>query len=273
MSASPHNIWQVPAYLPYVQPPLTDQVLRDAERLIGHRLPEAYIALIKQQNGGYIRHRLPDCVHSQIYGIGPHFPSLTGFDWEGSRESVSYELTGLVPFDGDGHWHLCFDFRGGRSMPGVTYVDLECDSELEIASSFADYLALLRVDVGEGDFVMLGISDIEQAVRDLAGRIGVQFEPPDSFEHGYPVRRARGGRRVNPEWIWISPNLVPRGFVRDDDPRFEELRASMSGHAPRYPEVPESGYILSTTDGIRAAVLRACTDCIIDVKPLISYVT
>ena len=273
MSASPQNIWQVPAYLPYVQPPLTDQVLREAERVIGHRLPEPYVELIQQQNGGYIRHRLRDCVHSQIYGIGPHFPSLTDFDWEDSRECVSYELTGMVPFDGDGHWHLCLDFRGSKSVPSVTYIDIECDSEREIASSFSDYLALLRVDVGEGDFVMSGISDIEQTVHDLADRVGVQFEPADSYDHGYPVRRARGGGRKNPEWIWISPNLVPRGFVRDDDPRFEELRASISGHAPRYPEVPELSYILSVTDGLRAAVLRACSDCTIDVKPLISYVT
>jgi hypothetical protein len=96
--------------------------------------------LLRAQNGGYIRYTLPDpdSVHTQIYGIygiGPHFPSLTGFDSDDCRDYVSFELDGLIPFDGDGHWRLRLDYRGDRSIPAVTYVDVECDNEHEIATS------------------------------------------------------------------------------------------------------------------------------------------
>src|SRR3974390_343838 len=120
MSASPATIWKVPVYLPYLQPPMTEEALADAERYVGHRLPNSYIALLRVQNGGYIRYTLPGSVHSQIRGIGPYYPSLTGFDWREAQEYVSYELQGLIPFDGDGHWYLCLDYRRAQEHHVVT---------------------------------------------------------------------------------------------------------------------------------------------------------
>lgn len=70
-----------------------------------------------------------------------------------ARERVSFELDGLVPFDGDGHWLSCLDYRfysrGSRGLlakevvqtgPRVTYIDIESDSESIVASSFATLL-------------------------------------------------------------------------------------------------------------------------------------
>ena len=69
-----------------------------AEKEIGYRLPSEYLNLLRKQNGGYIRFSLPEMVHDTIAGIGPNFPSLTGFDWEEWQEDdVSYPLQGLVP--------------------------------------------------------------------------------------------------------------------------------------------------------------------------------
>src|SRR5262245_49521867 len=45
--------------LPYLQPPLTDEAVANAEEQIRHTLPAAYLALLKKQNGGYIRFSLP----------------------------------------------------------------------------------------------------------------------------------------------------------------------------------------------------------------------
>lgn len=103
MSASPQTIWRVPVYLPYLQPDLTEEALTDAERKLGFRLPEEFLALLRVQNGGYIRYSHEELPHDQIYGIGPHFPALTDFDWDDVREHVSFDLQGLIPFDGDGH--------------------------------------------------------------------------------------------------------------------------------------------------------------------------
>jgi hypothetical protein len=112
-------IWQVPAYLPYLQPPLTAEAVAAAEDEIGYKLPSEYLDLIRKQNGGYIRYALPDSPHDTIAGIGPYFPSLTRVDWAECQDRVSYRLEGLVPYDGDGHWHLCLDYRSNSEIPAV----------------------------------------------------------------------------------------------------------------------------------------------------------
>jgi hypothetical protein len=261
----------VPAYLPYLQPPLTDEAVAAAEKRIGYKLPDEYLTLLGEQNGGYIRFSLPEMVHDSIAGIGPYFPSLTGFDWDECQEYVSFPLQGLVPFDGDGHWHLCLDYRHNSQTPAITHADIECDRESRIADSFADYLAMLQIDIGD-EYVLEAVSDIESVKAELSSSLRTVFDPPDTWAHGYPVHRARLGTKGSPEWVWISPNTVPRGFVRADDPRFKELKDLMPGNAQRFPEVPEESYILGATDGARSKVIDACARSRIIVRPLREYV-
>jgi hypothetical protein len=270
--ASEDTIWRVPVYLPYLQPPLTDKSIASAEKEIGHKLPAEYLNLLKKQNGGYIRFSLPEKVHDSIAGIGPHYPSLTGFDWDDCQDHVSFPLRGLVPFDGDGHWHLCLDYRRNLVSPSVTHVDIECDRESRIADSFAEYLGMLRIVVGD-EYVLEGVSEIETVVSRLSSSLGTSFDPPDSWASGYPVYRVRLGTKKNPESIWISPNSVPRGFVRTDDPRYAELKDRMPGHASRFPEVPEDGYLLSATERVRSKAIEACARSRLVVRPLREYVS
>jgi len=269
VGANAETIWQVPAYLPYLQPPLSDEAVAEAERSIGYTLPGEYLKLLWKQNGGYIRFSLPTMVHDSIAGIGPHFPSLTGFDWDEFQGDVSFQLQGLVPFDGDGHWFLCLDYRPNPITPVVTYVDVECDRESRIADSFSDYLAKLQIDASD-EYILVG-AEFEKLKADLSLRLGVVFGPADSWAHGYPTHRARFGGKDDPEWIWISPNTVPRGFVRPDDDRFAELKDLLPGCASRYPEAPPDCYILSTTEGVRSKVIEACTRSQLTVHPLHEY--
>jgi len=271
MSATADTIWQVPAYLPYIQPLLTEAAVVSAERKIGYKLPTEYLNLLKKQNGGYIRYSLTEMVHDSIAGIGPHFPSLTGFDWDECQECVSFPLQDLVPFDGDGHWHLCLDYRQPTGAPAVTYVDIECDQESPIAASFTDYLGKLRIDVDE-EYVVEGVADIENFKSELAAILGVTFYPPDTFAHGYPSHRARLGAAGKPQWVWISPNVVSRGFVRPNDVRYAELKDLMPGLASRFPEVPPDGYIVSATDAVRDEVISACIRSGREIHPLSKYV-
>lgn len=272
MSASPQNIWQVPVYLPYLQPDLTEEAITEAEEKLGIRLPEEFLSLLRTQNGGYIRYSLGDLPHEQIYGIGPHFPSLTDFDWHDDQDHVGFELQGLIPFDGDGHWHLCLDYRRDWATPAVSYIDIECDTQEEIAPSFADYLKLLKLDVEDRGFVIPAVESIDDLLAALGSEIGVTFEPPDSWAHGYPQHRARGPSEAA-EWIWVSPNLVRRGFVRQDDSRYEELLDRLPGEAARYPGLPDSSYILTVTEGLRSQILEACRARSIDIRPLAEYAT
>jgi hypothetical protein len=98
MGATPDTIWRVPAYLPYMQPPLTDEAIAAAEQGIGCALPVEYLNLLRQQNGGYIRYELPEMVHHLIAGIGPHYPWLRRFDWD--EEQVRHLLEEWYVFEG-----------------------------------------------------------------------------------------------------------------------------------------------------------------------------
>jgi hypothetical protein len=270
VGATAETIWQVPAYLPYLQPPLTDGAVASAEKEIGYKFPTEYLNLLEKQNGGYIRFSLPEMVHDSIAGIGPHFPSLTGFHLDDGQENVSFPLQGLIPFDGDGHWYLCLDYRQNSHSPSITHVDIECDRQSGIANSFADYLTMLQIDADD-EYVLEAVSDIEAVKSKLSSALAVTFDAPDSWAHGYPTHRARLGTENNPEWVWISPNVVPRGFVRPDDPRYSELKDLMPGNALRFPELPAGSYLLSATVGARSKVLRACARSRMTVRPLCEY--
>lgn len=270
MNVTPESIWRAPAYLPYLQPKITPQLIRAAEQEIGFELPKEYLALLDVQNGGYIRYCLADSVHEMISGIGPHFPSITGFDWEGAKECVSFSLDGLVPFDGDGHWYLCLDCRK-NTKPCVSHVDIECDSESMIANSFEEYLRLLKPVVSGNEFVITSTADIEFVKERLAKSLRAKIEEPDTYAHGYPIHRLRVGQFGDPEWVSLSSNVVPRGFVREDDKRYTELRDLMAGEAKQHPELPEMCCLLSTTDAIRSKVQNALGEASIVAKPLIEF--
>jgi hypothetical protein len=77
----------------------------------------------------------------------------------------------------------------------------------------------------------------------------LEFENLGSQDQGYPLYRAPVRRGREPEWIWISPNQVPRVFVRPDDDEYETLKDRCSGTAVRYPELAETAALLEATDG------------------------
>jgi hypothetical protein len=268
MKVTPQTYWSVPAYLPYLQPKLTEKVIRDAEAKIGFKLPSEYLALLEVQNGGGIRYSLPDTVHYTLSGIGPYYPSITKFDWEEAQEEVSFKLDGLVPFDGDGHYHLCLDYRKNNDLPCITMADIECDRESKIAGSFAEYLDMLVLEISEDDFVIPSVSDIEELKSQLAKVLKRQFEPTDFFAHGYAIERLQCGSASDPQWISLSPNLVPRGFVREEDKRYQELRDLLPGEARRYPELSDASYTVYLGKGIRSKALEAFRGIGFNLEPL-----
>jgi len=270
MAATPQTIWRAPAYLPYLQPPLTEETIATAQQQLGYKLPSEYLDLLRVQNGGYVRYTLPDVPHDVIEGIGPYFPSLLPFDWNNVQEYVSFPLKGLVPFDGDGHWHLCFDYRQNATAPLISYVDIECNRQSTVANSFAQYLSMLQLEVGK-EYVIETEEDINALIAHLASALSVSFAPPNSFAQGYPVYRAALGTTDHPQWLWVSANKVPRGFVRPDDARYEQLKNLLPGFTRRFPEVPENACFMVATEDVRPRVLGACARARINVRPIISY--
>jgi hypothetical protein len=237
------DLWQKPAYLPYLQPVLTNEILAAAEAQMGYTLPAELVALLRIQNGGYIRYRLPESPHEIINGIGPRFPSLNHFDWEEEQEYVSFALMGLVPLDGDGHWYLCLDYRSDKDNPAVSYIDVECDEEQIVAPNFAAYLKMLVPEVN-GELVIQTDESIEVVARQMETILGTDFEGPDYFNQGYAIYRSR----YKESWVWLTPNTVPAGFIREGETCEDAFMDMVHQTALRYGELPANALLLELSE-------------------------
>lgn len=254
---SPARYWAVPAYLDYVQPPLTTEAIAAAEAQLGVRLSDVYLALLRHQNGGYTRGAREGA--NRVFGIGPNYPSITlDQAWWRPRKSnpgawapERPEL--LIPFDGDGHWDMCLDYRdvGPQGEPSVTLIDLEARRECPVAADFLAYLKGLEDDSTAGAIRVYGDLSVEQVARRLAALLGAGAPSVDSLSHGYPTWRIAlptGSDR----WCWCTPNRVPAAFRRKG--RTVELSPET---ALRLPEDPDCVALVSATDESLEAVAAA----------------
>lgn len=268
---STSSIWNVPAFLPALQTELTDEAIAEVEARLGIVLPEALIAVLREQNGGYLRRTLPDSGNRMIWGIGPRAQSIgDNYWWRLLDEPEAwYPADGwlpeqprrLVPFDSDGHWYLCLDYRSGGE-PCVTCFDLDEQAEQAMAANMSEFLAMLRAN----DETKLGlVTDL--SLDECANRFGAVFsraseprEPDDVY--GYPFLRwfLDGG------WIQLEPNRVARGFVsRHDEATYHALKDRLPGTALRFPEHPDAALIVHcgnerTTALTEATLTRAGFD-------------
>ncbi len=238
------KIWTFPKYLPFVQPELTDAMLQDAENKLGYKLPSEFVQISRIQNGGYIAYSLANSPHTMIYGIGPKFPSLTDFDWAEDQEYVSFQLDGLIPFDGDGHWHLCLDYRNSPNVPQVTFIDIESNQSSVIAENFNAYLKLLERQFHQ-KFMMNYSETIHENLTIIKDLLNIQFESANSWAHGYPIYRAKFN---NDAYIWVSPNKVPIGFIRENEKGYKQLKSQMEIMVSQYPEIPQHCLLIQTSD-------------------------
>jgi hypothetical protein len=135
--------------LPRQLPPLTDEMVAKAEKLLGVTLPESYVSLLRIQNGGYLRRDgklgvidecWPDCnAGIGIYGIDPDgigysilcTPYMTQ-EWGLPKR--------LVLLWGDGHWWVALDYRVRADDPPVMYLDEEMAQDVLVAESFQSLL-------------------------------------------------------------------------------------------------------------------------------------
>ena len=132
--------------------PATIADIAHAEKILRVKLPEAYTRLVAQQNGGYLRFcHLPKQSPPaddggffrrtweirDIFGLQPGNDRCITANAELAREEWGL-AKGLVPFEGDGHTWLCFDYRkvGPAGEPSITYADVECDREEPVCASF-----------------------------------------------------------------------------------------------------------------------------------------
>ncbi|MET8288392.1 SMI1/KNR4 family protein [Streptomyces sp. NPDC005132] len=133
-----------------VQPALTQATVADAERVLGLRLPESLLDLLRVQNGGGVtadRDAFP--THQPTSWSEDHIPftELMGIGTGGHGLSLLdtpylVEEWGLpspvVLLSGDGHYWIGLDYRAYSALgePSVTWFDTDCGAELPLAADF-----------------------------------------------------------------------------------------------------------------------------------------
>jgi hypothetical protein len=136
-------------------PPLTDDLIAQAEGILCVSLPSALIKLLKIQNGGRTRNFVYPMVQRTSWATD-HIPlaNLAGIAADRKVSSITNLLQteyltkewGLpkkqVILSGDGPWWITLDYRG-RSDPAVAWIDVDCAEDIQVAESFAAFLELL----------------------------------------------------------------------------------------------------------------------------------
>lgn len=130
----------------YMLQPLTEEIVKKAEELFNVALPNSYIAILKQQNGGQpICNAHPSPVPTvwgesfvileHIKGIGPGNGIL-----ENDYLIKEWELPeGLILFNGDGHTWLAFDYRNATSNPPIVYVDVDLEKTYKLQITLKNF--------------------------------------------------------------------------------------------------------------------------------------
>ena len=143
----------------FTGPPLRDEMVREAEALLGYKLPSSYVDLLRSRNGGTpVRDYFPTSVQtswakdhialSGIRGIGGDW----GID-SPSRGSISmvqewgYPDIGVVVGEcpSAGHDVVMLDYSrcGASGEPQVVHVETECDpiQVTFLASDFNSFIS------------------------------------------------------------------------------------------------------------------------------------
>ncbi|CAM5313210.1 SMI1/KNR4 family protein [Streptomyces canus] len=145
-----------------VQPPLTDEMVREAQRVLGVTLPSALLDLLRVQNGGVVaadHDAFPTSRPTSWSQDHVPFDALMGI---GRLERLTSLLDSpylveewglsspIVLLSGDGHCWIGLDYRGcgPDGDPSVTWFDIELDTELTLASDFRTFVENLTAASG-----------------------------------------------------------------------------------------------------------------------------
>lgn len=140
-----------------VQPPLTDEAVREAEHVLGVKLPAALLDLLRIQNGGGIaRGRRTYPISAPTSWAEDHVPfeDLMGIGHTEGAVSLldtphliqEWGLPTLVVLlTGDGHFWIALDYRGygPQGEPSITWLDTEMETELALAPDFRSFVEAL----------------------------------------------------------------------------------------------------------------------------------
>lgn len=140
--------------------PTTKETVAIVEEKLKVKLPESYISLLKEQNGGYIIFdSYPTDFPTSWADDHIHIDHIRGIGEEGGILESDYLIKEwglpkkIVLISGDGHTWIALDYRQTSTNPPIIYIDNESGQIIEIAKNFKEFLSRLyneeKMDVEE----------------------------------------------------------------------------------------------------------------------------
>jgi hypothetical protein len=147
------GFWEPGATGYHRQPPLTQGMVEEAERVLGVRLPDELLRLLRVQNGGVVAEpwtafavEAGDHVpFGSVMGIGPTGDGMSMLDTPYLVQEWGIPAP-VVLLDGDGHTWVALDYRAGgpEAEPVVTWFDVDMERELRLAPDFRTFVEGLQ---------------------------------------------------------------------------------------------------------------------------------
>lgn len=134
--------------------PLSDGIVNKAEEILKIKLPNSYINILKQQNGGAIKFNAhPSNVPTSWADDHVNVDHILGIGLGKEKGILESEYfiqewglpKSVVLISGDGHSWIAFDYRNKKVEPPVIFIDVDDEKIIELAPDFEAFLNGLTV--------------------------------------------------------------------------------------------------------------------------------
>jgi len=139
---------------------LTDEMVTKAEEILGVKLPAAYLDMLKIQNGGETQGLVfPTKVKTSWADNHVSFDEMFGIDFldtESEEEAIDTSDFNIldtveivkewnlpekqIVINSDGHCNISLDYRLDENAPVVSWIDVDNEEDIQLASSFEEFL-------------------------------------------------------------------------------------------------------------------------------------
>lgn len=208
--------------------PVSETMINKAEEELGVKLPQAYIQLLREQNGGSIRFNAHPASEPNVWAEDHvQVDFIMGIE-EGEGILASAYLIeewdmpkGLVLLTGDGHSWVALDYRQVKENPPVIYIDNEGGQLVELAPSFEVFLeGLYTAEVAMEDYEYR--EEIELSEEQVAE--GLDSDDPET------LIRSLNHLEDNPVlYLPLIEEKLPK-LLKHQNPQFREFAVVYAFH-------------------------------------------
>jgi len=144
-----NQIWNYEVLDQYELNPLTPEKVESVQRELKVKLPDSYLKLLKEQNGGSLYlNAFPISFEDEDHLAVDYLLGIGENKREGIQQSGYFIKEWGLPkrivlLCGDGHTWIALDYREVNENPPIIYIDVEQEIEKQLSSSFDEFVSKL----------------------------------------------------------------------------------------------------------------------------------